>query len=194
MALTPARPANLPDFRKPPVAEAVLSLQFEPWVSTSTLPDVLARPEVITAAVEQATPTLHTIMIRRPEFSLDIQGSGPMPQAFMKSVQGVVDVLGLPPGWNSYSAKPIEPRNAIRAIRLLAEFLEPTTPPPIIVPTVRGGIQFEWHTKGINIEVYVDSLDGVSFYAERAGSGESQERPLAGHEHELNLWLQRISE
>jgi len=30
MALTPDRPADLPDFRKPPVAETVLSLQFEP--------------------------------------------------------------------------------------------------------------------------------------------------------------------
>jgi len=30
MALTPARATDLPDFRKPPVAETVLSLQFEP--------------------------------------------------------------------------------------------------------------------------------------------------------------------
>jgi len=30
MAVTPGRPADLPDFRKPPVTETVLSLQFEP--------------------------------------------------------------------------------------------------------------------------------------------------------------------
>jgi len=76
----------------------------------------------------------------------------------------------------------------------VAEFLGPTTPPPIIVPTVRGGIQLEWHTKGIDIEVYVDSRDSVSFFAERAGKAESQEGPLAGHEHELKMWLQRMSE
>jgi len=175
------------------LAEAAILSQ--PWLSASTLPDVLARPEVVTAAVEQPTPTLHRIVIRRrgPELSLEIQGGGPMPQAFLKSVQGVVNLLRLPPGWNSYSAKPIEPRNAIQAIRLVVEFLGPATPPPIIVPTVRGGVQIEWHTKGIDIEVYVDSSDSVSFFAEQAGSGESQEGPLAGHEHELKLWLQRIS-
>ncbi len=36
-----------------------------------------------------------------------------------KNVEEVVDLLNLPAGWNSYSAKPIAPRNAIRTIRLL---------------------------------------------------------------------------
>lgn len=175
------------------LAEAAILAQ--PWLSTSTLPDVLARPAVVTGAMEHPAPALRKVIIRKrgPEVSVEIQASGPMPRSFLKSVEGVVDLLRLPAGWNSYSAKPIGSQNAIRAIRLLAEFLGPETPPPVAVPTVRGGIQLEWHTRGVNIEVYVDSPESVGFFAEHAGSGEGSEAPLAGHEQELRLWLQCIS-
>ena len=115
-----------------------------------------------------------------------------MPQSLVKSVEGVVDLLGLQAGWNSYSAKPIEPRNAIRAVQLLFELLGSVTPPPIVVPTVRGGIQLEWHTQGVNIEVYINSPTDISFFAEQLGSSESTEQPLASHEDELKSWLERI--
>src|SRR5437867_5043712 len=36
MALNPGRPEDLPDFRKPPVAETVLSLQFESVAGLTT--------------------------------------------------------------------------------------------------------------------------------------------------------------
>jgi len=111
----------------------------------------------------------------------------------LKGVEGVVDLLRLSGGWNSYSAKPVATQNAVRAIRLLAEFVAPDTPPPVVVPTVRGGIQLEWHTKGFNVEIYVESPVEVSFFAEKPGSVESSEESLSGHEHELRSWLQRIS-
>lgn len=113
---------------------------------------------------------------------------------FLKCVEGVVDLLRLPPGWNSYSAKPIAASNAVRAIRVLASIIDTETPLPAIVPSSQGGIQLEWHAKGIDIEVYIDSYDDVRFFAEHTGSGESIEEPLAGHEHELKAWLHRTVE
>jgi hypothetical protein len=171
---------------------AILS---RPWFSTATLPDVLARPAVVTEAAEFPVSAVAKILIRKrgPGVPVEIQASGQIPPSFRKSIEGVVDLLSLPAGWNSYAAKPIAPQNAIRAILLLAELLSPQTPPPAVVPRVRGGIQFEWHTKGVNIEVYIDSPEDVSFFAEQVGSGESSEGPLAGHGHELKLWLQRVS-
>lgn len=175
------------------LAEAAILSQ--PWLSTATLPDVLARPAVLTEAMERPAPTLRKVLIRKrgPEVSVEIHVSGPMPQPFLKSVEEVVDLLGLPAGWNSYSARPIQPENAIRAILLLAEFLGSEMPAPVAVPTVRGGIQLEWHTKGINLEIYIDSPENVSFFAEQVGSEEVCEEPLAGHEQELRSWLERIS-
>lgn len=106
----------------------------------------------------------------------------------------MVDLPNLPAGWNSYSAKPIAPRNAIRTIRLLAELMGAQAPPPIVEPAVKGGIQLEWHAEGLNIEVYVDSPESISFFAEQVGSDDSLEQPLDGHEHELKRWVVRLSE
>jgi len=151
-------------------------------------------PHIVILAVEPPLPTLAKVRIRKrgPEITVEIQASGPMPQSLVKSVEGVVDLLGLQAGWNSYSAKPIEPRNAIRAVQLLFELLGSVTPQPIVVPTPRGGIQLEWHTQGVNIEVYINSPTDISFFAEQLGSSESTEQPLANHEDELKSWLERI--
>ena len=171
---------------------AILS---EPWLSASTLPDVLARPAVITGSFDPGGPALTMVVIRKSgqEISAEIHPGRAMPRSFVNTVEAILDLLTLPAGWNSYSAKPIALRTAVRAIRLLAELLGPDTPQGAVVPTVRGGIQLEWHTKGVNIEVYVESSDEVSFFAEDIGGGETVEEPLAGHEDELRSWLQRIS-
>jgi hypothetical protein len=175
------------------LAEAAILSQL--WLSTSTFSDVFARPAVVSETLDYPGPQLQKVSIRRrgPEFLVEIHCSGQMPRSFLKSIEGVADLLRLPAGWNSYSAKPIAPSNAIAAIRLLAEMMGPRTSAPNIVPTVRGGIQLEWHTRGVNIEIYINDPEKVSFFAEQVGSGEICEEPLAGHEHQLKLWLERIS-
>jgi hypothetical protein len=172
------------------LAEAAILSQ--PWLSGSTLPDALARPAV---ATEPSEAVLRKVTIRKrgSELAVEIDASGPMPRSFLKGLGSVVDLLRLPAGWNSYSAKPIAPQTASHAIRLLAEFLKSQTPPPAVVPTVRGGIQLEWHTKGVDLEIYIDSANCVTFFAERIDSDECSEEPLAGHEHVLASWLERIS-
>jgi len=171
---------------------AILS---ERWLSATTLPDALARPSVMTAAVEQAAPVLRRVVIRKrgSEVLVEVYANHPMSATFLKSVEAVADLLSLPPGWNSYAARPIDHQNAREAIRLLATFLRPNTPPPSVVPTVRGGIQLEWHTGGANVEIYIESQSDVSFFADDAVSGDSSDVPLSGHEDELRSWLNRLS-
>jgi hypothetical protein len=72
--------------------------------------------------------------------------------------------------------------------------LQPGISAPIVVPRVRGGIQIEWHTAAGDIEIYIDSPDQVSFFAEHVASGESTDAPLAGNEEALRAWVKRISE
>src|SRR5262245_9640286 len=104
----------------------------QPWDSTLTLPDALARPSVIAAAVDPDAAAPGKVVIRKhgPEPSVEIQTTGAVPRSFIKSVEAVVGLLNLPPGWNSYSAKPIALQNVIRAICILAEILEPAAPAP----------------------------------------------------------------
>ena len=115
------------------------------------------------------------------------------PHHFQESVDQIDELLGLPPGWNSYSAEPVSWQSAVAAIRFLVEFMDPVTSQPVIVPTVRGGLQVEWHANGVDIEVYIEAGRDVSFFAQAAGVGEI-EAPLEGHEQEFQRWLERVTE
>lgn len=165
-------------------------------LTASSLPDVLARPAAVAATAEQLVAGARRIVIRKrgPSGPTELLVSGLWPVSFLKSAGAVVDLLNLPAGWNSYGALPIAPQTAVQAIQLLAVFIGPGTPAPAVVPRVRGGIQLEWHTKSIDVEVYIDSPGNVRLFAEQVETAESIDGPLTGNEAVLKAWLQHISE
>ena len=68
-------------------------------------------------------------------------------------VQRLENLLSLPHNWDTYGAPQIEPSYISWAFRLLMDIMEDDTPVPLVVPTSRGGLQLEWHTRGIDLEV-----------------------------------------
>ena len=66
------------------------------------------------------------------------------------------ELLDLPPNWNSYGARAIEPQAVVQAIQLLGAVTSEASPRPNVVPTRRGeGVQLEWHMHDIDVEVEV---------------------------------------
>lgn len=57
----------------------------------------------------------------------------------------------LKPGWDSYSAKPIDPRCIEKAFQLWREIPGPW----IVVPCADGGVQIEQHRDGLDIEITI---------------------------------------
>ena len=140
-------------------------------------------------------------MAARPQVSCELanwmvlvsNATFPLPTWFFPSVNALLDLLSLPPGWNSHSAKRIAPQNVTAVIELLGVLLDFDTPPPAVVPRVKGNIQLEWHTDQVDIEVYIDSPINVRFFAEDVTKDQVAEGPLAGREEELRMWLKRVS-
>ena len=60
------------------------------------------------------------------------------------------DVLGIP---FLFSAPPQMAFFLCGGVRLLVGVMRADTPAPLIIPTNRGGVQLEWHTRGIDLEV-----------------------------------------
>ena len=54
-------------------------------------------------------------------------------------------LLDLKAGWDSYGAKPINP-SAVAAAKNFLRMVQ-------VVPTNKGGVQFEWHCYGVDVEV-----------------------------------------
>src|SRR4051794_18619625 len=59
----------------------------------------------------------------------------------------------LPPGWDSHGGRPLHPHIGQAASTLLQQIVLPETPRPAVVPTGRGGVQFEWHVNGVDLEI-----------------------------------------
>ena len=76
-------------------------------------------------------------------------------------IQSVVEqmdaLVSLPADWDSYGARPPDPRLMLSAMLILSRAMGDDTPAPSVVPTSRGGVQLEWHQRGWDIEVEVST-------------------------------------
>ncbi len=58
-------------------------------------------------------------------------------------------------GWDSYKAPALKHDAAMFALVVLQNVMAPGTPEPSVVPSADGGVQLEWHTKGVDLEIHV---------------------------------------
>lgn len=114
---------------------------------------------------------------------------------YIQTISRLIGLLHLPNGWNSYGARPIGRDNVMFAVELLGRLMRKGTPVPNVVPKVRGGVQLEWHTKGINIEIDIDSPDKIFFFAEEVQNGQNsfEEENREAGERGLATWIERLS-
>jgi hypothetical protein len=95
--------------------------------------------------------------------------------------------------WDSYGGRPIDPYCAMAAIQFVLSVLGPSIPTPAIVPLNRGGIQLEWHRRGVDLEVAVLSPVRYRVLFEDEESGEEIEQLIATDFQPLTALLARIS-
>lgn len=69
-------------------------------------------------------------------------------------VQKIIAMVSQPPGWNSYGAPPLRRDTAMFALEVLNSIMQPRTPIPAVVQSGIG-VQFEWHERGIDLELHI---------------------------------------
>ncbi len=83
------------------------------------------------------------------------------------------ELCSLRKGWDGYNARPPSYDVARFASLLLGKLCNPVlTPFPSIVPLANGGIQIEWHTGGIDLEIAIDRANIARLWAEDVNSRE----------------------
>ena len=60
-------------------------------------------------------------------------------------------------GWDHHGGRPIGRDTLFFTWQFLNDTLESNTPTPRIVPLSYGGVQVEWHEKGIDLEVEIEA-------------------------------------
>lgn len=85
----------------------------------------------------------------------------------------VGELTALRPGWDGASGCPLSASAVRAAVSFMNRKLSNSTVAPQIVPTRAGGLQMEWHSRGIDLEIEVDHngrllayVEGLSFLQE----------------------------
>lgn len=161
-----------------------------PWPVWS---DALAQDAVWSASIDSRGPRL---TLQRQGNQLKVIPMGierSILDVLMPVIERMAELVALPRGWDSRNASPVSYTALRRTIEFLLEYVADGIDCPVVVPTVRGGLQLEWHNNGVDVEVEVGSDGHVSCLAEDRSSEEPVEVGLAGNEEWIGRWLKRAS-
>lgn len=118
---------------------------------------------------------------------------GPAPAWVDHVLRQARDLLTTRPDWNGHGAPAIEPELVLVALEELATFMPADAIPPVVGPTVAGGVQFEWHAGGWDVEVEILGEGHTEAWGEQRESGEYWEGELSAVRERLVASLERLS-
>ncbi len=116
---------------------------------------------------------------------LIVEWEGQEPAWVEPSLNALAESLALPTNWDSYGACRVDPGSVKSAGQALCSLMSSDTIPPTVVPTVRGGIQLEWHARGIDLEIEFSPVGRAHVYCQ-------DHRDNMEWEGEFNLNLGRL--
>ena len=109
------------------------------------------------------------------------------------TVDNLLGLLDLRPNWDSYGAHPISTTSVETAVSLLLQVMQDHSVPPAVVPTSSGGVQLEWHLRGIDLEAEVSPSGAVYAYEHDHQSGAEWEGELPAELERFRQTVEGIS-
>ena len=110
------------------------------------------------------------------------------------TIRQIANLCNLPPNWDSYGARPVDPSCVVAAINLLLRSMNAHTPLPTVVPLNRGGVQFEWHCNDVDLEFAISTPSRLRVAFEDLRTEESKELILTGDLQPALQCLQKLSQ
>ena len=131
----------------------------------------------------------YQLTVRLPDIGskLTLETEGEEPEWLMPVFSALSELLALAANWDSYGAPSVDPMSVASALEALSWVMRSDTIVPTVVPTVEGGVQLEWHTRGIDLEIEV-SPPGRSYVCFYDRQGDAQ------WEGELRFNLSRLQD
>jgi len=146
--------------------------------------ELLTRRDWQVGASTTALPpsgTISSASVNLQEESPDLIVTAPSdaPAWLAPTADAIDRLLGLEENWDSYGAARISVGIAIAALDFAFTEFDGSMTPPVVVPTSSGGLQFEWHTAGIDLEIEFTSPTRVMGFFEDREPGEVWEEDLS---------------
>ena len=152
---------------------------MSPYVQAIQSSAVLADAELIrttgtghaTATLSDRTEPFKTQLVF-PDGRVHIIVERPEPDWLWQTLGDLQCLVDLDEDWDSYSGSPIHVRAIGEGLRLLSRVLTNDAPAPSVVPMSSGGVQFEWHCSGIDLELSVDDDETVAVWYHNSNTGD----------------------
>lgn len=141
-------------------------------------PDIYTPDSVAYELGEGGSSFLSDHLVKRfgnPNQTLIVRVTRSIPKWLDKARNDLNALLNLPGNWDGAGAVPLQLQAATTALRLMSPFMSDDCPFPAIVPTNVGGLQLEWHRRGVDLELRIEPTGQASYFFEDLKSGESQE-------------------
>jgi hypothetical protein len=98
-------------------------------------------------------PSRRSVEVPERGVKLILEWEGEEPAWAAPILNALGETLALPANWDSYAACRVDVNTVEKAFQALCSAMRGDALPPTVVPTVHGGVQFEWHTRGVDLEI-----------------------------------------
>ena len=132
-----------------------------------------------TGMLSEAPPARREYRLVFPGGKIAIDAPSSVPSWTDRILGALQDLLLLEPDWDTYGGSSIDPACVVASLCWAIEILHDNTPAPSVVPTSRGGVQFEWHVADIDLEIeFLSSVRVVGLF-EDLTSGDAWEKDIS---------------
>jgi len=112
----------------------------------SALPQLEYEPRQLSGSAQPDVPAF-------PRFAAHFQAPTVAWQA--GALAKLIALSNMRENWDGYGAQQLRRDTAFFALDVLHGVMSPRTPIPQIVPSASGGVQLEWHTRDIDLEITI---------------------------------------
>jgi hypothetical protein len=110
-------------------------------------------PTILEWGASRRRTSERSVEVSERRVTLRVEWEGEEPPWVEPTLNALGELLALPANWDSYGAYRVDPESVASAGRALCLVMGSDTIPPTIVPTSEGGIQLEWHARGVDLEI-----------------------------------------
>lgn len=156
---------------RPERAERLTDIDARPANTTTTLPR--------RATLSPRTLGHREIHIRfaHGEFVAVVEAEPP--RWLLPTLEALGALFELSAGWDGYDSPSVQPPYVESALDVILGVMRDDSPTPSVVPTSRGGVQIEWHTRGVDLEVEFETPSVVRAFFEDHRTGRKWERDVS---------------
>lgn len=116
-----------------------------------------------------------------------------LPKWLLGVVAELNKIADLPSNWDSYDALPVPQRTLEHALQVIAQLMDIDTLPPQVGATVDGGVEFEWHRNGMDLEVQILAPFQVHMYFFDEELNEEREESIGANLEVIRPYLGRLT-